>query len=780
MSPRRLPNRILDTLRVWPLVAGVIVIIVIATWMALRAQEQADRARRTQTVVERLHADAQALDALAGHAAIARLTANLTIGEIVLRYAGPGTVLFRDTERALDELRELAPGAQTETLAEGFKRMLDRIAGLEHDAQGGGVQHAVATQQRSIRPMMNRLQAILQRVGAAKDDAAETASRRARIAVIVSLAGGMLLLVFLSLALAHVRRRASVDREVRAAERRSEERIRALVEHASDVVTVVDRELAIAWQAPSAQRMLGGAPDAHIGQPLHDVIHPDDRARVDRQLGRCLTGAGTQTFTARVQHADGSWVHVEVIADNRLDDPAVRGLLLSLRDIGERRALEEQLRHQAFHDPLTGLANRTLFGQRLDAALDAASSSDKDVALLFLDLDDFKTINDSLGHEAGDELLRIVARRIATVLRAEDLASRQGGDEFAVLLCDVDDERAALTVAERLAAALTPELELSGRALSISASIGLVMAEPGARAEELLRNADIAMYSAKSTAKGGIRVFEAELHRLAVDRLELGSELVHAIGDGQLVLDYQPIVELASERITGVEALVRWRHPTRGLLGPGQFIPLAEETGAIVGLGAWVLRQACTEVQRLRMTEPGCEQLELSVNVSIKQLRAGDFPALVADVLAATGLPAEALVVELTESLLIEEPGETIGELERIKALGVRLAVDDFGTGHSVLSYLQELPIDIVKIDKSFVDTIHTSPEQAKLVAGIVQLSESLRMEVVAEGIEEAAQADQLRSMRSRLGQGYLYSRPVSPEAIAALLAPAAHAASRR
>jgi diguanylate cyclase (GGDEF)-like protein/PAS domain S-box-containing protein len=780
MSHRRLPTRILDTLRVWPVVAGVIVIIVIATWMALRAQDQADRARRTQTVVERLHADAQALDALAGHAAIARLTADLTIGEIVLRYAGPGTVLFRDTGRALNELRELAPGSQTEALADGFNRMLDRIAGLEHDAQGGGVQHAVATQQRSIRPLMNRLQANLQRVGAAKDEAAEAASRRARIAVIVSLAGGMLLLLLLTLAMARVRRRASVDREVRAAERRSEERIRALVEHASDVVTVVDRQLAIAWQAPSAQRMLGGAPDAHLGEPFSDVIHPDDRARVDRQLGRCLAGAGTQTFTARVQHEDGTWVHVEVIADNRLDDAAVRGLLLSLRDIGERRALEEQLRHQAFHDPLTGLANRTLFGQRLDAALDAAAGSDKDVALLFLDLDDFKTINDSLGHDAGDELLRIVARRITTVLRAEDLASRQGGDEFAVLLCDVDDERAAVTVAERLAAALTPELELSGRALSISASIGLVMAEPGARAEDLLRNADIAMYSAKSNAKGGIRVFEAELHRLAVDRLELGSELVHAIGDGQLVLDYQPIVELASERITGVEALVRWRHPTRGLLGPGQFIPLAEETGAIVGLGAWVLRQACTEVQRLRTTQPGCDQLELSVNVSIKQLRAGDFPALVADVLAATGLPAEALVVELTESLLIEEPRETIGELERIKALGVRLAVDDFGTGHSVLSYLQELPIDIVKIDKSFVDTVHTSPEQAKLVAGIVQLSESLRMEVVAEGIEEAAQADRLRSMRSRLGQGYLYSRPVSPEAIAALLAPAAHAAWRR
>ena len=779
MSARRLPNRVLDTLRVWPLVVGVIVIIAVATWMALRAQDQADRARRTQTVVEHLETDAQALDALAGHAAVARLTTDMTIGEVVLRFAEPGTVLFRDTDRTLAQLRRLSPGAQTERLAAGFTRMLDNIAALANEAQGGGVRAAVAEQQRSIRPLMARLQAELERVGEAKDAAAADASRRARIAVIVFMVGGLLLVVFLSLALARMRRRASVDREVRAVERRSEERIRALVEHASDVVTVVDRELRIAWQAPSVQRMLGGSPDARIGTPISDLVHPDDCARVDRQLGRCLAGAGTQTFTARVQHEDGTWVHVEAIADNRLDDPAVRGLLLSLRDVGERRALEEQLRHQAFHDPLTGLANRTLFGQRLDAELDAASGSDKDVALLFLDLDDFKTINDSLGHEAGDELLRIVARRITTVLRAEDLASRQGGDEFAVLLSDVDDERAAVAVAERLAAALTPELELSGRALSISASIGLVMAEPGARAEELLRNADIAMYSAKTNAKGGIRVFEAELHRLAVDRLELGSELVHAIGDGQLVLDYQPIVELASERITGVEALVRWRHPTRGLLGPGQFIPLAEETGAIVGLGAWVLRQACTEVQRLRTTQPGCEQLELSVNVSIKQLRAGDFPGLVAEVLESTGLPAHALVIELTESLLIEEPAETIGELERIKALGVRLAVDDSGTGHSVLSYLQELPIDIVKIDKSFVDTVHTSPEQAKLVAGIVQLSESLRMEVIAEGIEEAAQADRLRSMRSRLGQGYLYSRPVSPAAIAKLLAPAPAASQR-
>lgn len=772
----RLPSRVLKTLRVWPFLAGAAVITALAAWVALRAHDDADRARRAQTVVERLHADTHALDALAGHAAITRLVDGLTIREVVRRFTVPFAELIDETNHTVAALRAVAPGPSTETLAADVKRLLDAIDGLRYEAQDGGVRAVVASQARRVRPLLARLQVELQDVGASRDRAAERANQRARIAVIASLAGGMMLLLVLTLALARIRRRASVDREVRAVERRSEERIRALVDHASDVVTVVDRDLTIVWQAASVQRMLGGRPDERLGRRLSDLVHPQDRPRVDRHLARCLAGGGQQTFTARVQHQDGIWVHVEVIADDRIADPAVRGLLLSLRDVGERRALEEQLRHQAFHDPLTGLANRALFGQRLDAALAAASSSEKDVALLFLDLDDFKTINDSLGHDAGDELLRIVARRIASVLRAQDLASRQGGDEFAVLLCDVDDERAALAVAERLAETLTPGLELSGRSLSISASIGLVMAEPGARADELLRNADIAMYSAKSHAKGGIRVFEAELHQMAVDRLELGSELVHAIDSGQLMLDYQPIVELASECITGVEALVRWRHPTRGLLGPGAFIPLAEETGAIVGLGAWVLRQACAEVQRLRTTQPGCEALELNVNVSIKQLRGGDFPALVATVLAETGLPAPALVVELTESLLIEEPTETIGELKRIKELGVRLAVDDFGTGHSVLSYLQELPIDIVKIDKSFVDTVHTSPAQAKLVAGIVQLSESLRMEVVAEGIEEAAQADRLRSMRSRLGQGYLYSRPVSPEAIAALLAPA-HAA---
>jgi diguanylate cyclase (GGDEF)-like protein/PAS domain S-box-containing protein len=763
------PGQLLRRAHLWSIIVAAVAITTAAAVMALHAYDQADAARRTQTAVERISADGNALDALASHAGLTLLSTDRTLAETFAASAAPGVALGARLDASTAELRRLSPGADSDRLSADVRRLQRLTLGLLSAARRLGVREAVVAQGAEMERLITALQGDVRRTATARDAAAVRASRRARIAVVVALVGSMLLLLVLGLMLERLRRRASADRQMRAVERLSEQRIRALVEHASDVVTIVGRDLTITWQAPSVQRMLGGDLDSRLGRPIVDLVHPDDAPRVQRRLSRCLSGGGTETVALRLHHEDGSWIHVEAIIDNRLDDPAVAGLLLSLRDICERRALEEQLRHQAFHDPLTGLANRALFGQRLDEAL--VETPDQAVAILFLDLDDFKTINDSLGHEAGDELLRIVARRIASVLRTGDLASRQGGDEFAVLLCDVADERAAIAVADRLAEVLRPELVLGGRSLAVRGSIGLVMGEPGANADELLRNADIAMYHAKAHAKGGIRVFEAQLHQMAVDRLELGSELVHAIADDQLVLDYQPIVELESEAITGVEALVRWRHPTRGLLSPVEFIPLAEETGAIVELGQWVLEHGCAQMQHLRTTAPGCANLSLSVNVSIKQLLGGRFPDTVAATLEKTGFPARALVLELTESLLIEEPAQTIVELERLKGLGVRLAVDDFGTGHSVLSYLQDLPIDILKIDKSFVDTVHTSPEQAKLVAGIVQLSESLHMEVVAEGIEEVAQADQLRSMRSRMGQGYLYSRPVSPESIAALLA---------
>jgi predicted signal transduction protein with EAL and GGDEF domain len=358
------------------------------------------------------------------------------------------------------------------------------------------------------------------------------------------------------------------------------------------------------------------------------------------------------------------------------------------------------------------------------------------------------------------------------------MAARLGGDEFAVLLPSVPDERAALAVAERMADALGTDVEVEGRRLAVRASVGVALDDGAGSVDDLLRNADIAMYGAKEQGGGAVWVFEPGLHERAMDRLELSADLPHAIMRGELELDYQPIVTLADGGIAGVEALVRWAHPTRGRLSPLHFISLAEETGAIGALGLWVLLQACGDVRALQEAT-GRGDLYVSVNVSTKQLHDRTFPDAVADVLAQTGLPARALVLELTESLLVHDRDAIITQLRRLKDLGLRLAVDDFGTGYSVLSYLQEFPVDVLKIDKSFVDDIHRQPDKAKLVEGIVGLSESLRLEVVAEGIELDEQAERLRAIRSPLGQGYLFSRPVPVADIEAQLLSAAGTSGR-
>jgi diguanylate cyclase (GGDEF)-like protein len=473
----------------------------------------------------------------------------------------------------------------------------------------------------------------------------------------------------------------------------------------------------------------------------------------------------------RLRDPVAGWRHVEAVVQDRLGDPAINGLVVNMRDVTDRKRLEDQLRHRAFHDDLTGLANRALFENRIAHASTVARRRGRSLAVLFLDVDDFKTINDSLGHAAGDELLRLVAARIATVLRAGDTAARQGGDEFAVLLEDLDGSDEAETVANRILDALVAPFDIGGRELSVGASIGLALSHGGSGVEELLRNADVAMYASKAAGKNAVTTFEPHMADRLVDRLELRAELSAAIADGQLELDYQPIVELEEGRIVSVEALVRWRHPERGRLAPDQFIGLAEETGLIVPLGLWVLRTACLQARRLHEAFPDRPPIAMSVNVSTRQLRDPSFPETVAEVLRETGLPAETLMLELTESLLVDNRDAIMGQLESLKALGLRLAVDDFGTGYSVLSYLQEFPIDVLKIDKSFVDDIHTRPDKAKLVAGIVNLSDSLQMAVVAEGIEETGQADELRAMRSPLGQGYLFSRPVTGDAVELLLA---------
>jgi diguanylate cyclase (GGDEF)-like protein/PAS domain S-box-containing protein len=547
---------------------------------------------------------------------------------------------------------------------------------------------------------------------------------------------------------------------------RREQRIRALVEHSSDVVTLLDGDLRVLWQAASVRGLLGLEPGSLERVAIISIAHPDDREMLESFLRARPAGGAPATLRTRLRHSDGRWLHVEVVADNRFADPEVEGLILNMRDITERKAFEDELRHQAFHDSLTGLANRALYEDRLQHALARSLRERHSLAVLFLDLDDFKTINDSLGHRAGDALLKEIAARIDPLLRPSDTAARFGGDEFAVLLDGVDGETQARAIARRILDALHPPFTVDDRILNVTASIGFAMNDGAAHPDELLRNADIAMYAAKASGKNSVHAFEQRLHTRALERLELRNELQQALVDEQFYLDYQPIFSLEERHAAGVEALVRWRHPTRGCLGPDQFLALTEETGLIVPLGRWVLERACAQGHEWQRTLRQAQPFYVSVNVSVKQLQEPGFPQVVTDVLTSSGLDPRLLVLEITEGMLANDR-EAIGQqLKLLRELGLRIAVDDFGTGYSALSHLKQFPIDIIKIDKCFIDDLHGDDQNPSLVQAIIDLAEGLQLDVIAEGIEHQQQADQLTRMHSPLGQGYLFSRPISPAAV--------------
>jgi diguanylate cyclase (GGDEF)-like protein len=432
--------------------------------------------------------------------------------------------------------------------------------------------------------------------------------------------------------------------------------------------------------------------------------------------------------------------------------------------------LHHELQYRAFHDGLTGLPNRALFTDRVDHALARAARDGRSLAVLFLDLDNFKAINDGLGHAAGDELLKTVAQRLREQLRTEDTAARFGGDEFAVLLEHITDPSQVAHVCQRIAAALRVGCHIQGTPVFAQVSIGVTYSSDGATAEELLRNADMAMYGAKANGKSCFLVFEPVMHQRVAQRLKLESDLRRALDDGHLRVYYQPVFELPGQRIVGVEALVRWLHPDRGMILPLDFIPVAEDTGLIVPLGRWVLKEACAQVRRWQQEIAGLQDLNGAVNISPRQL---DDPAIVRHVqeaLAASGLRPEKLVLEITESILMRDVAAAAARLEDLSDLGVKLAVDDFGTGQSSLSQLRRFPVDILKIDKSFVDNIDRDPMASKLLTVVAGLGASLGLDVVAEGVESAAQAAIIQGLGTLYVQGYLYSRPLDRDAMTAFL----------
>ena len=554
--------------------------------------------------------------------------------------------------------------------------------------------------------------------------------------------------------------------------RQSEARFRSLVQNSSDVITVVEPDTTIRYQTPSVTAVLGYEPDELTSTPLVRLIHEEDAAYALAFFSDVAAHAGTHApIEFRVRRKDGLWCHVETVASNMLGDPNVRGLVLTSRDISERKALERQLTHQAFHDSLTGLANRALFTDRLQHALARSRTPNRPVAVLFVDLDDFKTVNDSLGHTAGDELLIAVAQRLRGCLRPADTCARLGGDEFALLLEDVPDESQARRVAERVANVLRPSIAILGKEVFARASIGIAMSDASSgSSDDLLRAADIAMYRAKSQGKGHYAIYEPSMHTAAVERLELKAELQRAVDSGEFVLQYQPIIRLRDGRITTVEALVRWDHPTKGMLQPNDFVGLAEETGLIVPIGRWVLEQACRDGKEWtdRLDDPS---VCVSVNLSGRQLQD---PGLLSDVratLSATGLHPSQLVLEITESILMHESEATSARLRELKGLGLRLAIDDFGTGYSSLSYLKRFSVDILKIAKPFVDGLSSGGrEELQLARAIVRLGETLGLETVAEGIEVAEQRALLSELGCGLGQGFHFSPPLGKDEIGELL----------
>ncbi len=563
--------------------------------------------------------------------------------------------------------------------------------------------------------------------------------------------------VVVVLALTRMWRLVATVREL--TERKGQDRLTAMVEHSSDVVLLAEADGVIKYASPGLTSTLGHRPADWIGRSLIGLVSNDDRmaAGTDLRAAAALPRGEMVRFEASLVRVDGQCRRMEATIANLLGGDAVDGLVATFRDVTEQRNLERQLSHRAFHDELTGLANRALFLDRMDHALRVARPEDDPVVVLFVDLDDFKSVNDAMGHGVGDQMLRSIADRIRQVAGAGDTPARLGGDEFALLLEDRGGIDRALDVAESLLDSLRRPVTLAGYEVAVLASVGVAVSTPGMTTAGLLRDADIAMYEAKRAGKSQIKIFDPSMRLAATRHLEFRSDLGAAIEDDQLRLVFQPMVDLRSQQVIGAESLLRWDHPIRGPISPSEFIPIAERAGLIVQIGNWVIDRSIRAAARWQANGPQ----RVSVNVSGLQIRSSEFVDQVRRSLEVHELDPSLVVLEITEKILVEEIESGSDNLALLRALGVLIAIDDFGTGYCSLSYMQRFPVDIVKIDGRFIQEVDDPRLPTSLATMILQLTASLDVISVAEGIERPAQLRALQALGCDIGQGYLLSGPL-------------------
>ncbi len=669
--------------------------------------------------------------------------------------------------RSARALAGLAPAQRP-----GLARLADTYRGAVHtvvaDLVTGQVGRARQVDAGLEATAFHAFLARVRPVARAQIAAAERDQRGADVGSLAVLGLGGLVVSSLTLSSVRLRTRSAELAGERAGLVRSEARLRALVQYGGDVVLVLDHSgQSLIWASASAVRLLGVPPDALVETPLGSLLHPGDAER----LGRLLAGAGDRSglvgqIDLRLRHSKGGWRDFETAVSNLSHQPEVAGWVLNARDVTDRRALERELRHAAYHDALTGLTNRTGFGQAMQRTLAAGTPA----ALILINLGGFKRVNDLYGHAAGDRLLATVAERLRTGAGAGSVVARLGGDEFGVLLQGAVDGAGVENLARRLVAAVGGRMVATGVATSVRARAGVAMADPGADPEVVRRQADFALQTAREPDASPVHRFTPETQAAMAERVDLEQDLALALDRQELVLHFQPIVRVVDGGITGLEALVRWERPGRGLAPPAAFIPAAERTGLIVPIGRWVVAEACAQLARWASRYPPAAAWRMGVNLSPRQLADPQLVDDVAGALRASAIGPGRLILEITESMVAQDAAAVVDVLSRLRALGVGVALDDFGTGYSSLSTLVRLPVDAIKIDRSFITRLGSDPLASTVLEAVIRMASGLRLEPVAEGVESVEQVDVLRRMGCRRIQGYYFARPMAPRNVEGLL----------